>query len=101
MTFLNASIFLAVLLDTKEAGECQMMLTKIERGKLTAVTSTHVLEEVAFKLLIAKASEIIQTKKNIWEIRERLKSEGKIRQECYKVLSGFIEYIKILCLKGR
>jgi len=100
MTFLNASIFLAVLLDTKEAGECQMMLTKIERGKLTAVTSTHVLEEVAFKLLIAKASEIIQTK-NIWEIRERLKSDGKIRQECYKVLYRFIEYIKILCLKGR
>lgn len=99
MIFLNSSIFLSVLLETEKADECEGILKKIEMDELKAVTTTHVLEETVFKLLIAKASEISGTK-NLWEIRERLKRCEKTRNECYITLSRFIDYIKTLCFGG-
>lgn len=99
MIFLNSSVFLAVLLDTEEADRCETILAKVETGELKATTTTHVMEEAAFKLLIAKASETLQTK-NLWKMREELKTSEKLRQECYETLKKFMEYVKALCFGG-
>lgn len=99
MIFLNASPFLAVLLSAKRADECETTLTRIETGEIKATTTTHVLEEIMFKLVFAKASEVLQSK-NIWKIRQKLKTNESLRQNCYDVLNKFIKYVKILRFGG-
>jgi len=99
MIFLDASLLLAVLLDTEKADQCEAILSGIEVGQIKAVTTSHVLEEAAFKLTFAKASEILQTK-DAWKIREELKTDGPLRKECHKTLGAFINYVEALCLGG-
>lgn len=99
MIFLNASAFLAVLLNAEEADECETTLKKIETGEIKAITTTHVLEEIMFKLVFAKASEVLQSK-NIWKIRQKLKTKKSLRQNCCEVLNKFIKYVKILRFGG-
>ncbi|MFQ6076678.1 MAG: type II toxin-antitoxin system VapC family toxin [Candidatus Bathyarchaeia archaeon] len=99
MIFLNSSPILALLLDTEEADRCEDLLSGIEVGDVKAVTNSHVLEETAFKLIFAKASENLQTK-NVWVIREELKNDRALRQECSRTLDRFMEYLRTLCLGG-
>jgi len=99
MIFLDASPLLAVLLDMEKADQCEAILSGIEVNQIKAVTTSHVLEETAFKLTFAKASEILQTK-NVWKIREELKTDGPLRKECHKTLRAFLDYVETLCFGG-
>jgi hypothetical protein len=58
-----------------------------------------VLEEIAFKLVYAKASEILNTK-NIWRIREALRFGEKIRKTCVEILKELYRYIEYMFAKG-
>jgi len=99
MRFLDSSIFLSVLLDTEDADRCEEILKEVETGRLKAVVTTHVLEETLFKLLIAKASEELNTK-NLWRIRDELKRNKEVRTVCYQTMRRFLDYISMLCLGG-
>ncbi|MFQ6127066.1 MAG: type II toxin-antitoxin system VapC family toxin, partial [Candidatus Heimdallarchaeota archaeon] len=99
MIFLNASPVLAVLLNAEGADECETTLTRIETGEIKATTTTHILEEIMFKLVFAKASEVLQSK-NVWRIRQKLKTNESLRQDCCEILNKFIKYVKILRFGG-
>jgi predicted nucleic acid-binding protein len=58
-----------------------------------------VLEEIAFKLVYAKASEILNTK-NIWRIREALRFGEKIRKTYVEILKEPYRYIEYMFAKG-
>lgn len=86
-------------MNTDEAEKCETTLASIEVGEVKAVSTPHVIEEVSFKLLIAKASEVLKSR-NVWEIRDRLRKDEALRQECYEILRKFIEYVRKLCFGG-
>ncbi len=58
-----------------------------------------VLEEVCFKLIYAKASEVLGTK-NIWRIRENMKLNEEVRSSVLEVVKEFYKYIDYMSLKG-
>lgn len=95
MIFLDASPLLALILGTEEAGSCEVLLGGIESGRRRAITTPSALEEVAFKLVVAKASETIG-ERNPWKIREALKKDNRLRQACAEVLDRLTGYVKTL-----
>lgn len=97
--FIDASVFLKLLLDEPGADEAQRILESVERGVVVGYVTPMVLEEVAFKLLYARASELLSTR-NIWRIREALKSDENVRRECVGVLGKFYWYIEYMTAKG-
>ncbi len=99
MIFLDASPLLAVFLNIEKADQCEAVLSGIEVDQTKAATTPHVLEEAAFKLILAKASEITQTK-DVWRIREELGTDGSLRQECHKTLKTFTDYVETLRFGG-
>ena len=58
---IDSSVFLHLLLDGDRADEAEALLSSVEEGALRAYVTTHVLEEVSFKLLLAKGSELGET----------------------------------------
>ncbi len=97
--FVDSSVFLKLLLDEPGADQAQTILEMIEEGKVIGYTTPLVLEEVSFKLIYAKASEVLGTK-NIWKIREALRVDGKTRVECGKVLKEFHKYVEHLTYRN-
>ncbi len=95
MIFLDASPLLALMLATGEAGSCEVLLGSIESGRRRAVTTPNVLEEAAFKLVFAKASETLG-ERNPWKVRDALKKDTKLRQACAEVLERLTGYIRTL-----
>lgn len=57
------------------------------------------LEGHLFKLLYAKASEVLNTK-NVWRIREALRLDERLREECLKPLNAFQKYIEHMLTRG-
>jgi len=97
--FVDSSVFLKLLLDEPNADKAQEILEMIEENKVIGYITPMILEEISFKLIYAKASEILGTK-NIWKIRKALKLDEKIRNECVKVLKSFYNYIEYLLMRG-
>lgn len=97
--FVDSSTFLKLLLDEPGAGKAQEILEAIEENRVIGVVTPIVLEEISFKLIYAKASELLNTK-NIWEIREALRLDEKLRSECIKTLRSFYNYVEYLLRKG-
>ncbi len=95
----DASIFLKLLLDEPGADNAQKILEAIEDGKLIGYVTPMVLEEVSYKLIYAKASELLGTS-NIWRIREALAVDIKLRKQCINVVKEFHNYIDYMLLKG-
>lgn len=95
MIFLDASPLVALMLGTGEADSCEVLLGGIESGRRRAVTTPNVLEEAAFKLVFAKASETLG-KRNPWKIRDALKKDTRLRQVCVEVLERLTGYIRTL-----
>ncbi|HVH14679.1 MAG TPA: hypothetical protein VNA15_03030 [Candidatus Angelobacter sp.] len=50
---------------------------------------------MAFKLVVAKASEFL-SEKNPWKIREALKREARLRSECGRSLDKLMGYVRTL-----
>lgn len=97
--FIDSSIFLKLFLDEPGADKAQEILEGVEKGLVTGIVTPHVLEEVSFKLLFAKTSELIGTA-NPWRIRETLIDDENIRRKAITTLSAFRDYIDYLYSSG-
>ena len=95
----DASVFLKLLLDEPGADRAQEILEAIEASRILGYITPLILEEVAFKLVYAKASEILDTR-NIWRIREALRFDDGVRRECMGTLRRFQEYIEYMLTRG-
>jgi len=60
--FIDSSIFLKLLLNEEGADAAQKLLEAVEKSELLAYTTPLVLEEVSFKLLMATASSLLNSK---------------------------------------
>ncbi|MEM0377262.1 MAG: PIN domain-containing protein [Thermofilum sp.] len=80
--FLDSSVFLKLLLDEPGAGAAEKVLEAVERSEVLACTTPLVLEEVSFKLLLAAASALLDTK-DVWRIREKLKSRQEAESRVF------------------
>jgi len=97
--YVDSSVFLRLLLDEPGADKAQEILEAIEDGRVLGFISPLVLEEVSFKLLYAKASEVLNTK-NVWRIGEALRLDEGVREECLKPLKAFRKYVEHMLAKG-
>ena len=92
--YIDSTVFLHLLLDEEWADRAMSILEAVERGDATGYVSILVVEEVAFKLLFAKASELGVTR--FWEFKKRLLKDKGFREECFKPLLKFNEYLNRL-----
>jgi len=91
--FIDANIFLFHALDEPRYGEAStLFLERVERGEINAVINVLVLNEVAFKILMAELSNYSE-KFNIWIARKLLKSE-EVAEKAYKPVKKYIAYLK-------
>ena len=91
--FVDANIYLFNALDDPRYGESStQFLEKIERGEVKAVTNVLVLNEVAFKILMAELSNYSE-KFNIWIAKKLLKSK-EIADSAYKPVKKYLAYLK-------
>jgi len=97
--FVDSSVFLKLILDEPGADKAQEILEIIEENKALGYITPLILEEVSFKLVFAKASEVLNTR-NIWRIRDALKLDEKVRMKCIKVIETFYKYIEYLLTRG-
>ncbi len=97
--FLDASILVRLILDAVGADKAEDILSKIESGESKAYCTAVVLEEVAFKVVIAKASEILNTDK-FFHIKRALRRKGSLRARCGKVILDLQAYIDGLLRGG-
>jgi len=93
--FLDGSILIRLVLDAEGADKAEEILTTIESGASTAYCTMHVLEEVAFKLLISKASEILNTDK-FFDIKRALQMKRSVRARCFQAILDLQSYVDIL-----
>ncbi|RLE89221.1 MAG: hypothetical protein DRJ46_04975, partial [Thermoprotei archaeon] len=56
--YIDASVFLHLLLDEDKAEDAEKILLMVEEGEASGYISPLVVEEVVFKLLVARASEL-------------------------------------------
>lgn len=92
--YIDASVFLNLFLEGRRADEAEEILEKVEYGEATGYVSVLVVEEVAFKLLIAKASEL--GVENFWKFKKKFLKDLKFRKECYKPVIKFKEYLNLM-----
>jgi predicted nucleic acid-binding protein len=93
--FLDASPIIALMLGTSEADRSEILLGSIESGRRRAITTPNALEEAAFKLVFAKASETLG-ERNPWRIRDALKKDAKLRHACGETLERLTGYVRTL-----
>ena len=89
--YIDSSVFLHLLLDGEHADLAEELLEKVEYGESTGYVSALVVEEVSFKLAIAKASELGLV--NYWQIKRKLLRDEAFRRECFSPVLKFIEYL--------
>lgn len=63
--------------------------------EIKAITTPVVLNEVSYKLVIAKAGELLDTDR-FWKIHEELKDQ-KFVKACYEIVEEFRDYVSTLC----
>lgn len=98
--FIDANIFSFHHLDHPEFGNtCTEFLQKVENSEVNAITSTQVIDEVAFVILIVKGCEILKTDKTR-KVREKIKSDRKFSKECYEAVKLFLSYVDFLKKTG-
>jgi len=97
--FVDSSVFLKLLFNEPGADKAQEILESIESNKVIGYVTPLVLEEVVFKLLYGKASELLNTK-NIWRIREALRYDEGIRRKCLETIREFYGYIDYMYTRG-
>ncbi|MDK2383881.1 MAG: PIN domain-containing protein [Candidatus Korarchaeota archaeon] len=80
---IDSSVSLHLLLDGDRDDEAEVLLGSVEKGALRAYTTTHVLEEVSFKLLLGKGGA-------------RFAKDKEFRKSCLEALETFRDYISSL-----
>lgn len=91
--FIDANLFIFHALDDSEYSEAStQLLERVERGDVKAVTNVLVLNEVAFKILMAELSNYSE-KFNIWVARKLLKSK-EVAEKAYRPVKKYITYLR-------
>ena len=94
--FIDANIFIYVSQNDPTYGRaCIDFLERVEYMEIKAITTPVVLNEVSYKLLIAKAGELLDTDR-FWKIHEELKDK-KFTRTCYGIVEEFRDYVGTLC----
>lgn len=92
--YLDASVFLHLLFDEKHADEAEMILSSVENGESEGYINPLVAEEVAFKLLVGKASELGVN--SFYKFKDMYANDADFRRACYEPVSKFMEYLESL-----
>ena len=95
----DALVLLKLLFDEPGADQAQELVEAVENGNVIGYVTPMILEEVAFKLVFAGASEVFDTK-NTWRIREALKFDERTRRACIEPVRVLHEYVEYMSTKG-
>lgn len=96
--FIDANIFLDYSLPDPKYGESAAdFLEKIELNEIKAVTTSIVLDEVSFIILMYKGSLLLKTRDRKIIIKT-IKKDRTFSNLCYETVEEFNEFIS--CLKG-
>lgn len=87
------------MLGEPGADKAREVLELVEGNRLIGYVTPLVLEEVTFKVMIAQASSILG-EKSLWKIREALKYERHVREQCSAFVNKVQQYIRHLCERG-
>jgi predicted nucleic acid-binding protein len=91
--FIDANVFIFHALEnSKYAESSTQFLERVEHGEVNAVTNVLVLNEVAFKILMAELSNYSEIF-NIWVAKKLLKSK-EIAEKAYRPVRKYIAYLK-------
>jgi predicted nucleic acid-binding protein len=90
--FIDANIFLSHAFDVNSA--CVDFLQKVESSSVKAVTSSLVLEEVFFKLLMQSASNFVE-KATVDKLKSAMRNDTN-KQQIFKPVREYGKYIRIL-----
>ncbi len=100
LIFVDANIFVYHIDKlSKYSPNCSEFLSKIEHQKIKAITSSLIIDEVIYALLLLKASEVLP-RKRLKEIKKRLEADTELIKDCYNFVKQVLDYIEILRLSG-
>ncbi|MDP3723289.1 MAG: type II toxin-antitoxin system VapC family toxin [Candidatus Omnitrophota bacterium] len=78
---------------------CSAFLHRIETEAIRAVTSTLVIDEILYALLIHEGSQLLQTDR-ITTIQHRILNSAPFAKRCYARAAQMIDYLEVLRLHG-
>ncbi|MGQ4891670.1 MAG: PIN domain-containing protein [Candidatus Njordarchaeia archaeon] len=93
--FIDSSVFLNLFLNEEHSEEAEDILSNVELGADIGYATPHILEEITFKLIVAKGLEIIG-KASIWRLRDKLRKDTAFRREILGILNIFFDYVQEL-----
>ena len=92
--YIDASIFLQLLLDEEKAEDAEKILLMVEEGEASGYISPLVVEEVVFKLLVARASELGVM--GFYEFKRLYLRKPEFRAACFEPVLKFMGYLNSL-----
>jgi len=98
--FIDANIWTYYALNTEPFQEsCINFLYRCEIGQITSVTSTAVLNEAIYAILIGKAAEEMDSTR-IKQIHRQLQLDSQLAEICYQTCLRFTTYLRGLMDRG-
>ena len=97
--FVDANIFLFHAFDDKKRGEAATsFLTRIENEEIEALTSSLVVDEVFFKILVQEAAAHLE-RPTIWNIKRAMKEKAFV-EKVYAPVLEYKAYLESLAFLG-
>jgi len=96
LIFVDANIFVDHASANPSYGKsCEAFLEKIESEKVSAITTTAVLDEVGYILSLLEGARLLKTDK-LKIVRDTIKEDQKLAITCYKKVREYMKYIFFL-----
>ncbi|MFB0534038.1 MAG: type II toxin-antitoxin system VapC family toxin [Anaerolineae bacterium] len=97
--FVDANIFLFHVFDDEEHGKAATsFLTRIENEETEALTSSLVIDEVFFKILVQEAAAHLK-RPTIWNIKRAMKEKAFV-EKVYAPVLEYKTYLESLAFLG-
>jgi len=97
--FIDANIFLFHAFDDeRRGGIATSFLTRIEKEEIGALTSSLVVDEVFFNILVQEAAAHLE-KPTIWNIKQAMK-ESAFVEKVYAPVLEYRTYLESLAFQG-
>ncbi len=98
--FIDANIWTYFALNTEPfQASCATFLYRLEIGQVAGVTSTAVLNEAFYAVLVGKASAELATT-HLKQIHQQLQRDNHLAQLCYQTCLEFATYLEKLLTSG-
>lgn len=98
--FVDANIFVYHIDKfSKYSDSCNEFLSKIEHQRIKTVTSSLVIDEVIYALILLKASESLPEKR-LSLLKKHLETDDALMKSCYAFVQQILNYLEILRLSG-